>query len=239
MVETTTHDHQLALPGGATAPIAVRRSPRARRIILRVIEDEPGIELVVPRRVSLREAFAFAREKAAWVADRLAERPPSIAFAPGTQVPYHAGDLALVPRNGKRAEADRAGAMLFVSGPDTAFSDTVTRWLREDARTVIRPRASRMAAQLNRKARRIRIGDPATRWGSCSSTGTLSFSWRLVMAPAPVLEYVIAHEVAHLAELNHGPRFWETVEVLVGDSAGPRTWLREHGATLRRYGRAA
>jgi len=239
MLDTALRSHTLDLPDGEPATIAVRRSDRARRIILRVVETEPGVELVVPKRVSFREAFAFAREKSGWIAARLAERPPAIAFAPGTWLPYHAGDLALVPREGGQAEAERTGAMLIVTGPEAQFSHTVTRWLREDARAVIRPRANRMAEHIGHRARRIRMGDPVTRWGSCSSSGTLSFSWRLVMAPAPVLDYVIAHEVAHLAELNHGRRFWEIVSGLVGEPAAAKQWLRENGARLKRYGQAA
>lgn len=236
MLETTHQSHVLALPGGRATNIAVRRSNRARRIILRVVESEPGIELVVPKRVALREALEFAGEKSAWVAARLAERPPGVAFVPGAVLPHISGELTLVPRAGTVRDAERTGALLVITGPEHAFSASVGRWLKEDARSAIRPQANRMAREIGHKLRRIRISDPATRWGSCSSAGTLSFSWRLVMAPAEVLEYVVAHEVAHLAELNHGKRFWSTVDLLVDDAAAPRQWLRTNGAKLRRYG---
>jgi predicted metal-dependent hydrolase len=236
MLETTHQSHVLDLPGGRATNISVRRSNRARRIILRVVESEPGIELVVPKRVALREALKFADQKSAWFAARLAERPPGVAFVPGAVLPHISGELTLVPRTGTLRDAERTGALLVITGPEHTFAASVGHWLKEDARAAIRPQANSMAKEIRHKLRRIQIGDPATRWGSCSSTGTLSFSWRLVMAPAEVLEYVVAHEVAHLAELNHGKRFWSTVDLLVDDAAAPRRWLRTNGAKLRRYG---
>ena len=112
----------------------------------------------------------------------------------------------------------------------------VRRWLIAEARREIGGRAERLVHRVERPMRRLSIRDPATRWGSCSATGSLSFSWRLILAPPAVLDYVVAHEIAHLRELNHSARFWSEVAGLVGDSKAERAWLRRNGTQLRRYG---
>jgi len=123
-----------------------------------------------------------------------------------------------------------------VRGDPAHLARRVRDHLVSTARAELAPRARRLAAQIGREIRRVSVRDTKSRWGSCSGRGNLSFSWRLILAPEAVLDYVVAHEVAHLAEMNHGPRFWRLVESLVPGSAGPRSWLKQHRDRLLAYG---
>ena len=221
----------------------LRRSPRARRISLSV-DVRRGVQLVVPARASQAEALAFARSKAAWIRARLDALPPRVPFAEGARVP-----LLGVPYTVRlcrqrdlfegldvHAGIEVRGRKLLVSATPGEAANRLGDWLRARARHEIGARARRMAARIGRHASRVSLRDPRSRWGSCSARGALSFSWRLVLAPEPVLDYVVAHEVAHLAEMNHGPRFWSLVHTLSGDAASPHAWLRANGERLHAYG---
>jgi predicted metal-dependent hydrolase len=224
--------------GTRAVPIRLRRSRRARRILLR-IDARDGAELVIPRGASQREALEFAYEKRAWLRERLDELPRRVPFVDGTVVPI----LAVPHRIRRQAIADLflpdiwpCNRTLNVAGRADEIGERVYGWLRETARAEVTERAQRMARRIGARIRRISIRDPRPRWGSCNSAGTLSFSWRLVMAPEWVLDYVVAHEVAHLEEMNHGPAFWSLVRRLVGQSEEARAWLRDEGPGLHRYG---
>jgi predicted metal-dependent hydrolase len=219
-------------------PIAleVRTSPRAQRMLLRVDHRREIVVLTLPEFVSKREGLRFARGQSAWISERLAALPPRIPFKRGARVPV----LGLEHR--VRHHPDTRGTVwledgeMHVAGGIEFLSRRVSDYLRKRARQEIVRRAQSHAARIGRNVTGITLRDPATRWGSCSPTGTLSFSWRLVMAPAPVLDYVVAHEVAHLAHFNHGPRFWALLGQMIRDVDSPRIWLRDHGAALHRYG---
>lgn len=228
--------HTLRLPSGTPLAISLRRSARARLISLRVLETPGAVELVLPRRATIAEGIAFAEEKAIWIEGKLGDLPPRVPFADGAIVPVlgEAVTLRHAPSGAKRPA--RYNGSLYVSGDTATMPQAVRRWLVDQARHAIHDRAHAMADEIGRPITRIGIRDPETRWGSCSSTGALSFSWRLILAPVPVLDYVVAHEVSHLVALNHGPKFWSTVKGLVGDPREPRAWLRDHGTQLRRYG---
>jgi len=223
--------------------LRLRRSARARRISLSV-DVRRGVVLVVPACASTTNALAFARGKAAWIRDRLDALPPRVPFAEGAKVPL-LGVPYTVRLCCQRDLFDgldaRAGVAvrrrsLFVSATPDEAADRLGVWLRARARQEIGTRVRRLAARGGRRATRLTVRDPRSRWGSCSARGALSFSWRLVLAPEPVLDYVIAHEVAHLAEMNHGSRFWALVHRLSGDAGPPRAWLRQNGEHLHAYG---
>jgi hypothetical protein len=161
-----------------------------------------------------------------------------------TRLPFVDGaDLPLfgVPHRLRHAPFERRGVwvedgVIHVCGQPEHFARRVGDWLKREARREIGRRAESMAAIVGKPIRRIRLTDPRSRWGSCNSRGTLAFSWRLVLAPADVLGYVVAHEVAHLVELNHSPAFWRVVGSLTAEAGAARSWLKRHGAQLHDYG---
>ena len=226
----------LALPGGYEIALFLRRSARARHTLIRIDESNGDVELVLPRRAALRDGLAFADSKAGWIEARLDALPPAVPFCPGTVLPLLGEALALTkPANGAK-RTRRVGGALVVPGGGAEFAGRVRRWLIAEARREIGQRAQCLARRVERPIQRLAIRDPATRWGSCSAAGRLSFSWRLILAPPAVLDYVVAHEIAHLREMNHSPRFWSLVAGLVGESEAERAWLRRNGTRLRRYG---
>jgi predicted metal-dependent hydrolase len=220
--------------GGRNVAMALRPSRRAKRIILRI--DPVGtVTLVVPRRTSRDEAVAFARSKADWLNDRLAALPIQVPFVDGASVPLLGHTHRI--RHDSQSHGVRLGRReIVVAGEIEHLSRRVADFLRREARRECAERAHLFARRIGQRVSRVSVRDPKGRWGSCSHRGRLSFSWRLILAPEWVLDYVIAHEVAHLVEMNHGPRFWRLVERLYPDSLRPREWLRRHGTRLHRYG---
>ena len=221
---------------GRPVTLAVRRSQRARRILLRIDRNARKVELVLPPGASVAAGRAFAEKKALWLRNRLALLPDCVPFAPGATVPILGTGRLLVHAPEARADVVLESGRLIVSGRRELFSRRVHDWLRREARRRIADLAHAKAARIGRTAARVSVRDQRSRWGSCSATGNLSFSWRLILAPADVLDYVVAHEVAHLAEPNHSPRFWRLVDTLTDHAAFGRSWLRSHGPGLHAYG---
>ncbi len=227
---------RLPLPGGGEVEIRVRRSPRARRILLHVGAVAGDVELVLPRWASRTEGMSFAKSKTRWIERRLGQVLTPIEFNHGTPLAILGKTLRIDFRAGGRGGIARNGAALIVTGKDLHLSRRVKTWLRAEAAREIADRVGAKARSIGRRERRIVIRDPRTRWGSCSPEGSLSFSWRLVLAPERVLDYVVAHEVAHLVHLHHGKRFWQLVDRLCDDAGSARAWLRSNGGELHRYG---
>ena len=221
---------------GKEVPLRIRRSDRARRMLLRVESREAAVILVLPRKASVREGLQFIEEKTDWIARRLDSLPPRVPFLPGAVVPLLGDDHVIAHDPDLRGGVRRDAGTIRVHGHEADVPTRVRVWLRREARRELSDRARAKAAQLGRRLGRITVRDTRSRWGSCSSSGNLNFSWRLYMAPETVADYVVAHEVAHLAEMNHGPRFWDLVSSLTDDVAGARHWLRQEGAVLHRYG---
>jgi predicted metal-dependent hydrolase len=227
---------KLSLPGGTDVDLVIRRSSRARRILLQVGQIDGAVELVVPPRASVTEALEFAEQKVKWVERRLDLVLPRVTFEDGVEVPFKGVPLR-IRRTGRPGTAvAHAEGELLVPGRDDTVPGRVKRWFHEQARHEIVQRANEKAERIGRPRGRITLRDQRTRWGSCSADGNLNFSWRLILAPETVLDYVVAHEVAHLAEMNHGPRFWAHVERLCAEPEASRAWLRARGASLHRYG---
>jgi predicted metal-dependent hydrolase len=209
----------------------IRRSPRARRIRVKV-DPYDGVEVVIPQRATTREAQAAVVELRPWIDRRLEDAHAArarVASPPGT-VPFLGADLRLRP-DPRRSKVVRRDTELWI--PQKQPHAAVERWYRAQARREIAPRLER-ATQALGVARRttLAIRNQRTRWGSCSSTGTMSFNWRLVLAPEPVLDYVVWHEACHLVVPNHSKRFWALVERHVPDYREPRRWLQRNGAAL-------
>jgi predicted metal-dependent hydrolase len=222
---------------GIGAPVAIRVSQRARRLGLRVDSAGRKVELILPRGVPASTGLRFLKAKREWIAVRLRALPPPVPFVEGAIVP-----LLGVPH---RIERDRGPAAppvriadreIRVGGDPAHLARRVRDHLVVTARAELAPRALQLAARIGREVVRVNVRDMKSRWGSCSGEGNLSFNWRLIFVPEPVLDYVVAHEVAHLVEMNHGPRFWHLVESLMPGSAPPRAWLKRHRDRLLSYG---
>lgn len=219
-------------------PVRVRVSRRARRLALKIDAVGDAVELVLPPRTSLPRALNFLKSNRDWVESRLAALPPRVTFADGETVPVlgEPHRIRHVLRSGGHRPVWIEGREIRVTGEEAHIARRVRDFLKERARGELGRRARRLAQLLGKKVGRITVRDTATRWGSCSANGNLAFSWRLVMAPEAVLQYVVAHEVAHLVEMNHGPRFWKLVDRLVPQVERHRDWLNHNRAWLLRIG---
>jgi predicted metal-dependent hydrolase len=211
-------------------PYRIRRSDRAQRVRVTVGVAE-GVEVVLPRRASARDAEAAVHELGDWIERRLRalERAREEAGAPPGHVPYLGEALRLVPEPG-RTRAHRRGGVLLV--PDADPRPALEHWYRRAARSEIAPRVERAVADAGLDYARLTIRGQRTRWGSCSTTGTLSFNWRLLLAPEPVLDYVVWHEVCHLEVPDHSKRFWRLLARHRPDYRDQERWLRRYGSTL-------
>ena len=219
------------------APLSIRVNARARRLLLRIDAADRTIELVLPRGVPAEQGLKFLDAQRGWIAARLDALPRQVPFAEGAVVPVFG-----VPHR-IRCVADPAAAPVTivdgeirVRGDPAHLARRVRDHLAHLAARELARRARAYAARIDKPVARVTVRDTKSRWGSCSSTGNLSFSWRLVFAPEDVVDYVVAHEVAHLAEMNHGPRFWKLVRSLTSDTATPRAWLKRHRSELLSYG---
>lgn len=222
-----------SLPGDPPVPLVLRRSGRARRISLRISQLDGRVTLTLPHRVPEREALAFAREKEAWIRKHLAARPMDVRVAPGVQVPI-AGRLHVVAEGAGRKVVIE-GQRVLVPGPEDRVGNRLRGYLKELARSRLATACDHYAARLGLPYHAITLRDTRSRWGSCTSTGRLMFSWRLILAPQSVLSYVAAHEVAHLSHMNHSQKFWAEVDRIHGPYNTPRNWLRREGGTLHSY----
>jgi predicted metal-dependent hydrolase len=224
---------------GKSVEVILRADPRARRFIVKVDPATGQVVVVSPTSRSLERALDFARGEKDWIAGRLANVPPPVKLAAGSEILFRGVQHQIRAGNGGRSpvwiDRDAPRPTLRVEGKAEHTARRLVDWLKREARRRIDERVADCALMLGVKPKRITIRDTSSRWGSCSSTRTLSFSWRLVLAPPSVLDYVVAHEVAHLRELNHSPRFWRLVELLVADSEKSQRWLSENGTLLHRY----
>jgi predicted metal-dependent hydrolase len=211
-------------------PYTIRRSDRARRVRV-TVDAVDGVEVVLPRRAREREAERAMRELRPWVERRLRalDKARAEAAAPPGHVPYLGEHLRLVPERG-RERVHRRGDTLLVPARDAGAA--LERWYRRAAKTEIAPRVEQAVAEAGVDYERLRIGGQRTRWGSCSSTGTLSFNWRLLLAPEDVLDYVVWHEVCHLEVPDHSKRFWRLVERHFPGYREQERWLRKYGSAL-------
>lgn len=234
---TRPEKQRLSLADGRDVSVSIRRSARARRILLHVGVYDAKVEIVLPPGASAIDGLDFASTQTGWVADQLSRIGTAVPFASGSVFPLLGKEITILLIPGHPATPALCGKNLCVGGRTDTLGGRVRRWTRNRALEEIKPRAHRMASEIGKSPARISMRDTRSRWGSCSRDGNLNFSWRLVMAPEWVLNYVVAHEVAHLQELNHSDRFWALVDRLNPDSKPARKWLRANGADLHRYGR--
>jgi len=213
------------------AEVRLRVNPRARRITLRVSSVDGAITLTMPPRLPLAEAEAFLARQAEWLRSRLAAAPTIIKPMAEGALPFQGETLPLITHSKARALFAPGALYVPTSNPGPALA----RLLKARARVALVAASDHYAAALGRSYGKMSLRDPRGRWGSCSARGDLMYAWRLIMAPPNVLNYVAAHEIAHLAEMNHSTAFWDVVARLMPDYEAPRLWLRQQGSALHRY----
>ena len=220
---------------GRDIDLAVRVNRRARRISLRVDPADGRVVLVLPASRARAEGLRFAETKAAWLLARLADVPPRRPFAEGEVTPL-LGRPHVVRSEPSGCGVRVADGEIRVAGRPEHMARRLKDWLKAEARRDLSIRALSLAERIDERVTNVTVRESRTRWGSCTRGGRLSFCWRLVLAPEHVIDYVVAHEVAHLKHMNHGPRFWKLVGELCPEHAEARDWLRAKGAELHRYG---
>ncbi len=227
------NDEIVVLPGQPAVSIGLRISRRARRLSLRVSRLDGRVTLTVPHKMKRAEAVAFATERADWVRGHLAQTAIAEMVDLGTVLLVEGTEVEVIsaPIRSPRVEDDK----LLVPQTSRAVGSTVQAFLKSLARDRLSDASNRYAAELGRKVTKLTLRDTRSRWGSCTAQGRLMFSWRLAMAPPAVLEYVAAHEAAHLVEMNHSAAFWAVNARLCPDLERQRGWLKRHGAALHRW----
>jgi hypothetical protein len=231
----------LPQPRGAFAPpmavpVRWRHSARARRVSLRICPSEGVVVVTLPPTAGRRAGIQLIRRHADWAVERLAALAPRVEFEPGAEVLLGGSRHGIRHEPYQRGGAFLCGKEIVVTGARAFLRRRVADFLRVEARRRIAVLAAQHARRLGVSPRVIRLKDTRSRWGSCAPDGTLAFSWRLVMAPGWVLDYVVAHEVAHLREMNHSARFWTHVACLTPHRDAAVEWLRANGPALLRVG---
>ncbi len=228
--------------GGETVPLVVRHNPRARRLIVRVDMTTGAVHVTTPNKRNVKAAISFAHSHSDWLIEQRKHVARAEPFCDGAFVPVRGIPHRICHVENQRCAvqqiAPQAGevAELRVGGDISFLPRRVTDWLKHQAKSDLNKCVLAHAAKLNVRPSRVTVRDQTSRWGSCSSTRALSFSWRLIFAPMDVLDYVAAHEVAHLRHMNHGPQFWQVVETLVPAYPQAVRWLETEGPALHKYG---
>jgi len=234
-------DHILIRHAGEDYRVTVKRRAGARRITLRVSGATGEAILTLPERTPFARARQFAEAHGGWLATRLERVPERVPLLPGALVPLRGEPHRIVHLAGQRspAAAGRDGdgaAIISVGGEAVHVPRRLRDFLVREAERDLRAAVERHTSALGRKASAVTIRDTTSRWGSCSAAGRLNFSWRLILAPPFVLDYLAAHEVAHLQVMNHSVRFWRLTKQLCPRTDEAEAWLKRHGTTLHRYG---
>lgn len=221
------------LPGSPPVEIVLKRSARARRFSLRVSRLDGRVTLSLPARARESEAMAFARAQEGWIRETLAEMPQQAGVGIGSLIPVEGRLLRLAPATGRGVRVE--GDSLLIPGDPAQAGVRAGAFLRALARERLVAASDRYAAMIGRRVARVTLRDTRSRWGSCAQDGALMYSWRLVMAPVPVLDYVAAHEVAHMEQMNHSPAYWAVVDRLYPNWQVQRKWLHAEGQALHQY----
>lgn len=222
--------------GDEQLEIVFRRHANARRLVLRLNPEGTAGIVTVPRGISRGQALDFVSRSQSWLASRLEQRGSNISLRPGNSIPLRGVDHEIrhvVSRRGT-VTVDPAAKIIHVPGELPHLSRRLVDWLKAVARSELTAASQKHAERMAVSYRRITIRDQRSRWGSCSAAGDLSYSWRLVLTPSYVLDYVAAHEVAHLRQLNHGPGFWRLVLTHCPDASRAKKWLKAHGQSVHR-----
>ena len=230
-------DHEVA---GRSLPLRIVENDRATRLTLRIAAGGTGLRITVPPHVSVSEIDRFLERNKGWLETRLAKLPDQPQVRPGIKVPVRGVPHLIVHEPGKRGMAEKSelegSPVLIVHGDIRHLPRRVADFLKREAKREIEALVARHTTIVGRRAKSIRFKDTTSRWGSCTSDGALSFSWRIAMAPGTVIDYLVAHEVAHLAEMNHGPKFWKLCRELCPRTDEAKAWLKRNGPALQAIG---
>ncbi|MEM8935426.1 MAG: SprT family zinc-dependent metalloprotease [Pseudomonadota bacterium] len=225
--------------GDRAAPLVVKINRRAKRLIVKVDQRSGEIIVTAPSARAVSEAIEFAHNSADWIADQFDDRLRARAFAPDQTAPFR-GEAHLLERTDSlRAPTIRITGeppRIQTGGAPKHFNRRICDWMRKCARAALTEKSDEYCARLGVKRGQICIRDARTRWGSCSHDGALSYSWRLIMAPPAILDYVAAHECAHLVHMDHSRAFWRLLDSLGVDARAAADWFKTHGGTLFAYG---
>jgi hypothetical protein len=246
VTERYRHGDRLVIEG---ASVRLRVDARARRVSLRIDQQKREVICTAPTERRLAEAVAFAHDRAVWIAGQMVRLPKAAALAPGRTIQVMGAPCRLEAGTGRARlmPAEGAEPMRIVARDDERFTASVVRLLKAEARRVLAERTRVHAEALGQPLPTVAVMDAKGRWGSCTPAprglfvrgpriGRIRYSWRLILAPYEVMDYVAAHEAAHLIEANHSDRFWALVEQLVGPAKPHRAWLRTHGPALHAFG---
>lgn len=222
---------------GRALPLRIVENERARRLTLRIDAGGRGLRITVPPGLARGEVERFLTRHQGWLEQRLARLPDRPQVRPGIKIPLRGVPHLILHEPGRRGTGaigrNEGGPILTVHGEAQHLPRRVADFLKREARRDIEALVDRHSAAIGRRARAIRLRDTSSRWGSCTADGVLSFSWRIMMAPPPVINYLVAHEVAHLREMNHGPKFWKLCEELCPDTERCKAWLKRNGGALQ------
>lgn len=221
---------------GQTVKTKIRVNRRARRVILRVDPIGQTLNITSPSKRAIPEAITFAQSSATWICKELNNGAVAKPFQDGSTFPFLGREIVISNEMAARRRTTLDGDRLIVGGTSDHLNRRVVEWLKKEARSNIVQLSDQYTDALQKKYRKISIRDTKSRWGSCSSDGTLSFSWRIVLAPRPVFDYVVAHECAHLVHLNHSKPFWNVVASLGVDAQAASIWFDRNGAALHAWG---
>jgi len=232
---------------GETYRVLLKRAPAARRFTLRIRAASRDVTLTMPRRGAIADARDFAERHAAWIGARLRRLPSPVPFLHGETIPFRGEAHRIVHRPDARGtvwvENEFAlfgnRNLLCVAGGAEHVTRRVADYLRQCAKRDLEAAVRKHANAIGKQPLRVTLRDTSSRWGSCTSSGHLNFSWRLILAPAYVLDYLAAHEVCHLVHLDHSPRFWKLVKSICSETDRAEAWLSAHGSSLHRYGKTA
>lgn len=223
--------------GGRTLPLKVVENERARRLTMRLEPGGRGIRITVPPGMAVREIDRFIARNQGWLEQKLANAPDRPQVRPGIKIPLRGKPHLIVHEPERRGAVhvgeDERGPLLIVAGDRRHLARRISDFLKREAKRDIEALVDHHTQAVGRRAKAIRFKDTSSRWGSCTSDGVLSFSWRIMMAPPPVINYLVAHEVAHLKEMNHGPKFWKLCNELCPDTDRCKSWLKRNGSALQ------
>jgi predicted metal-dependent hydrolase len=218
--------------------VHLRPMARARRMVMRLSRDGKSFTMSVPLRQSRKRAIEFVEASQGWMKKALAKSGPAQDFADGVIFPLRGQDVTIKATGRARGVVifDEDTSTLHVPGTPQHLQRRLVDWLKAQAGHDLSIASSRYASAMQARFKKIVVRDQKSRWGSCTSDGTLSYSWRLILAPTFVLDYVAAHEVAHLREMNHGPKFWRLVLTHCPESRAAKQWIKKNGQSLHRFG---
>lgn len=221
---------------GTSVPLTIRRNKQARRMIVRIDPKTDGVRLTLPWYVAEAEGLNFLESQTTWLRRRLGKLAPRVAFSDGVEIEILGETYRVQSRPDARRGVWLEDGAIHVSGRPEHLARRLSDWLKAEAKKKLSALSDEKAAKIGKSVKKVTVRDTTSRWGSCTYDGSLNYSWRLIMAPPFVFDFIVAHEVSHLIERNHGPDFHRLVDQLTDEAERAEAWLSVHGAALHRIG---